>query len=44
MVTLDNEPRFPLFFKLITGLMSIPASNGDTERFFSILRKIHTDQ
>ena len=26
------------------GLLTIPASNADSERGFSILRKIHTDQ
>ena len=30
--------------KLITGLISIPSSNADSERGFSILRNIHTDQ
>ena len=39
-----GEMRFPLLVKLITGLMSIPSSNADSEREFSILRKIHTDQ
>ena len=28
----------------MSGLMSIPVSNADSERGFSILRKIHTDQ
>ena len=28
----------------MTGLLSIPCSNADSERWFSILRKIHTDQ
>ena len=44
MRTFDGEMRFPLLVKLITGLMSIPSSNADSEREFSILRKIHTDQ
>ena len=43
MVTLDNEPRFPLLFKLMAGLISIPSSNADAEWGFSVLRKIHTD-
>jgi hypothetical protein len=30
--------------KCITGLPSIPVSNADSERGFSILRKIYTDQ
>ena len=44
MRTFDGEKRFWLLVKLITGLMSIPSSNADSERGFSILRKIHTDQ
>jgi hypothetical protein len=44
MRTLDGELRFPKFFKLMAGLLSIPCSNADSERGFSILRKIHTDQ
>ena len=44
MRTFDGEIRFPLLVKLITGLMSIPSSNADSERGFSILSKIHTDQ
>ena len=42
--TLDGEDRFPLLGKLMVGLLSIPASNADSERGLSILRKIHTDQ
>ena len=42
--TLDGQPRFPSLAKLMAGLLSIPASNADSERGFSILRKIHTDQ
>ena len=44
LITLDGQPRFPLLCKLMIGLMSIPASNADAERGFSMLRKIHTDQ
>ncbi len=40
----DGEPRFPLLVRLMSGLMSIPASNADSERGFSMLRKVHTDQ
>ena len=39
-----GEPRFGLLFKLMSGLLSIPCSNADSERGFSMLRKIHTDQ
>ena len=42
--TLDGEPRFPCLARLMAGLLSIPASNADSERGFSVLRKIHTDQ
>ena len=44
MKTLDGELRFPSLFRLMAGLLTIPASNADSERGFSILRKIHTGQ
>ncbi len=44
MRSFDGEPRFPLLSKLMAGLLSIPSSNADSERGFSMLRKIHTDQ
>ncbi len=44
MKTLLGESRFPKLAKLMAGLLSIPCSNADSERGFSILRKIHTDQ
>ena len=44
MKRLDSEPKFPTLFKLMAGLLTIPCSNDDAERGFSILRKIHTDQ
>ena len=44
MRTFDGQPRFKTLYKLIAGLLSIPCSNADAERGFSILRKIHTDQ
>ena len=44
MVTAEGKPRFPCLYKLMVGLLTIPASNADSERGFSILRKIHTDQ
>ena len=43
MTTLDGQPRFNLLHQLMAGL-SIPVSNADSERGFSMLRKIHTDQ
>lgn len=42
--TLTGEDRFPCLAKLMAGLLSIPCSNADSERGFSILRKIQTDQ
>ena len=42
--TFDGQPRFPNLIKLMSGLLSIPASNTDSELGFSIFRKIHTDQ
>ena len=44
MTTLDGQPRFRLLHQLMAGLLSIPVSNTDSERGFSMLRKIHTDQ
>jgi hypothetical protein len=44
MKTANEEPRFPALCKLMFSLLSIPSSNADAERGFSILRKIHTDQ
>ena len=42
--TLEGEPRFGTLCRLMTGLLTIPCSNADVERGFSILLKIHTDQ
>ena len=42
--TLDRKTRFPLLVRLMTSFLTIPVSNADSERSFSILRKIHTDQ
>ena len=36
--------KFSLLVRLMSGLMLIPASNADSERGFSMLRKVHTDQ
>ena len=44
MRSLDGEQRFPFLSKLMAGLLSIPSSNADSERGFSMLRKIHNDQ
>lgn len=42
--TLDGKPKFPNLYRVMAGLLGIPCSNADTERGFSILRKVHTDQ
>ena len=42
--TLSGELRFSKLFMLMSGLLSIPCSNADAERGFSVLRKVHTDQ
>lgn len=42
--TLDGKQWFELLYKLMSGLLCIPSSNADSERGFSMLRKIHTDQ
>ncbi len=44
MMTLSGELRFPNLYRLMAGLLSIPCSNADAERVFSVLRKVHTDQ
>ena len=44
MVQLNGQPRFPTLYKLMMGLLTIPASNADSERGFSMLRKVQTDQ
>ena len=44
MKTFNGEPRFPKLYQLMAGLLSIPCSNTDAERGFSVLRKVHTDQ
>ena len=41
---LSGELRFSKLFMLMSGLLSIPCSNADAERGFSVLRKVHTDQ
>ena len=44
MKTVDGDQRFGSLVRLMEGLLTIPCSNADSERGFSILRKIHTDQ
>ena len=41
---MDGKQRFELLYRLVSGLLCIPSSNADSERGFSMLRKIHTDQ
>lgn len=44
MTTLDGQPRFGSLCKLMFALLCIPCSNADSERGFSMFRKIHTDK
>ena len=44
MTTLDGQPRFGSLCKLMFALLCIPCSNADSERGFSMLHKIHTDE
>ena len=43
MKTLEGRPRFPNLTKLAKCLLALPHSNADTERVFSMVRKIVTD-
>ena len=44
MKTLDGQRRYGTLGTLMYGLLVIRCSNADSERVFSILREIHTDQ
>ena len=39
--TLDGKSRFLKLFHVMAGLLTIPVSNADSERGFSILRNTH---
>lgn len=43
IVTLNGTTRFPYLSKLSKCLLALPVSNAETERVFSIVRKIVTD-
>ena len=38
-----KDPRFPLLSRLATVMLTIPNSNADCKRVFSMVRKIRTD-
>ena len=38
-----GEDRFPLLGKVMPALLCLPHSNADSERVFSMVRKIHTE-
>ena len=42
--TLSGEPRSSKLHQLMADLLTVPCSNADAERGFSVLRKVHTDQ
>ena len=39
-----ESPGLLRLHQLMAGLLTIPCSNADAERGFSVLRKVHTDQ
>lgn len=43
LMTMDGNARFPNLTSLAKCLLALPHSNADTERVFSIVRKIMTD-
>ena len=43
MTTLDGAARFPNLSRLAKCVLTLPVSNAETERVFSIVRKIVTD-
>ena len=43
MTTTNGTVRCPLLTRLAKCLLSLPHSNADTERVFSVVRKIITD-
>ena len=43
MTTPDGTARFPNLSRLAKSILALPVSNAETERVFSIVRKIVTD-
>ncbi|KAH3725418.1 hypothetical protein DPMN_051251 [Dreissena polymorpha] len=43
MKTPLQKPRFPQLFQLAIAAMTLPHSNADPERCFSVLKKIQLD-
>ena len=41
MMTLDDQSRFCLLFTLMSGLLSIPCSNADSERVCNVKKDSH---
>ena len=40
---ITNTPRFPLMSRIVRAEMTIPNSNAECERIFSLMKKIQTD-
>ena len=40
---ITNTPRFPLMSRIVRAVMTIPNSNSECERIFSMVKKIQTD-
>ena len=43
VTTAMGEPRFPTLTKVMVAVLSLPHSNADCERSFSVVRKVHTE-
>ncbi len=43
VTTAMGEPRFPTLAKVMVAVLSLPHSNADCERSFSVVRKVHTE-
>ena len=43
LTTAMGEPRFPTLTKVMVAVLSLPHSNADCERSFSVVRKVHTE-
>ncbi len=37
MLPLRDQPRFPLLYKVMIGLVTVPSSNADAEQGFCML-------
>lgn len=40
---ITNTPRFPVMGKIVRAMLSVPNSNAECERVFSMVKKIQTE-